>query len=410
MLRRFFAIGAAFALAFSLSFYSFASTSDILSIGFPLYGHTRVRQGGSQIYLSSNGSVPISSDSSLSLNGSGGTVIFDFFPMDHFFFHETDINYIDIPVYEFHSQFEDDLYLYFHSPSDSGYQSVDNPLCDFGAEVTYIRETIDLGQWSNIDCNSIESGQYVLEGTLVFSSGAIGSVDAWNSMISGLTVTVVDSDGNSYPIGMTSPVFDYFTRGNNDFINFRLCLDIPYSGVYQRLFFQLTSKSSGGVPSLKGFFVNTGSIKFQRATNTQSLSILLGTWFDKLIGTIKANSVSDDDNAAQAEESADREAVSEAQSQVSQIEVFESGLNSSITESVSDIDFTVPSSFGAALGAVGFVFGGLFSDLGGYQIVITIPLILGIMLVLIGRGTLALGRIISLNARAARRSDKGGEA
>lgn len=404
MLKRLFAIGAAFALAFSLSLSSFASTSDILSIGFPLYGHTRVRQGGSQIYLSSNGSVPISSDSSLSLNGSGGTVIFDFFPMDHFFFHETDINYIDIPVYEFHSQFEDDLYLYFHSPSDSGYQSVDNPLCDFGAEVTYIRETIDLGQWSNIDCNSIESGQYVLEGTLVFSSGAIGSVDAWNSMISGLTATVVDSDSNSYPIGMTSPVFDYFTRGNNDFINFRLCLDIPYSGVYQRLFFQLTSKTSGGIPSLKGFFVNTGSIKFQSATNTQSLSILLGTWFDKLIGTIKGNSVSDDDNASRAAAEADNQSVSQAQSGIQQVEAFESSLNSSIGASVNQIDFTLPTNFGQALGAVGYIFTSCFNALGGYQIVITIPLILGIMLILIGRGTLALGRVISANAAADRRA------
>lgn len=405
MLKRLFAIGAALAVAFSLSLSSFAATSDTLSLGFPLYGHTRVRQGGTQVYLSTDGSIPISSDSSLSLNGSGGSIVFDFFPMANSVrLYEDDTNQLIIPYYEFTFDSENDQYLYFHNPTDSGYSRIDNPIYGFDSQVVTLYESIDLSQTTIIDCDSIESGQYVLEGTLVFASSAIGSLDNWNGMISGLTSTIIDGDGNSYPIGMTSPVFEFFTRGNNDFINFRLCLDIPYSGVYQRLFFQLTSKSSGGVPSLKGFFVNTGSIKFQSATNTQSLSILLGTWFDKLIGTIKANSVSDDDKAAQAEESADREAVSEAQSQVSQIEAFESGLNSSITESVSDIDFTVPSSFGSALGVVGFVFGGLFSDLGGYQIVITIPLILGIMLVLIGRGSMALGKYLDSTADA--RDDK----
>lgn len=403
MLKRLFVIGAALAVAFSLSLSSFAA--DTLSLGFPLYGYTRVRQGGSQVYLSAEGSIPISSDSSLSLNGSGGSIVFDFFPM---------VNTVNLTEYNVASLFfpyvmveasgTSNQYLYFSQPTEHGYDRVTNPMYGFDSDVYFEESEIDLSQYTSLSCKQVESGQYVLEGTLVFASGAIGSLDNWYGMISGLTSTIIDGDGNSYPIGMTSPVFEFFTRGNNDFINFRLCLDIPYSGVYQRLFFQLTSKSSGGVPSLKGFFVNTGSIKFQSATNTQSLSILLGTWFDKLIGTIKANSVSDDDKAAQAEESADREAVSEAQSQVSQIEAFESGLNSSITESVSDIDFTVPSSFGAALGAVGFVFGGLFSDLGGYQIVITIPLILGIMLVLIGRGTMALGKYLDNTAEA--RDDK----
>lgn len=391
MPKRLFAIGAVFALAFSLSLSSFASTSDILSIGFPLYGHTRVRQGGSQIYLSSNGSVPISSDSSLSLNGSGGTVIFDFFPMDHFFLHEVDQNSIDIPYYLFSFSSEDEPYLYFHNPTDSGYSRVDNPVYGFNSDLRYSTETISFDQWSNIDCNVIESGQYVLEGTLVFSSGAIGSVDTWNSMLSGLTATVVDSDGNSYPIGMTSPVFDYFTRGNNDFINFRLCLDIPYSGVYQRLFFQLTSKSSGGIPSLKGFFVNTGSIKFQSATNTQSLSILLGTWFDKLIGTIKGNSVADDDTAARAVSDELTESNSQAQSKIEQIESFESNLNSDVSVTLSNIDLTVPNSFSAPLSFIGYVVTSVFNRLGNYQVIVIVPLILGIVLLMIGRGLIALG-------------------
>lgn len=401
MLKRLFAIGAALAVAFSLSLSSFAATSDTLSLGFPLYGHTRVRQGGTQLYLSTDGTIPISSDSSLSLNGSGGSIIFDFFPMSNSVsLSELDVQTITHPYYRLDSyqrwlDIDSDRSRYENPLYNSDWQYLHDPAFD---------DDFDFSQYTTLTCNSISSGDYVIEGTFVFSSGAIGSLENWNGMISGLTSTIIDGSGNSYPIGMTSPVFEFFTRGNNDFINFRLCLDIPYSGIYQRLFFQLTSKSSGGVPSLKGFFVNTGSIKFQSATNTQSLSILLGTWFDKLIGTIKANSVSDDDKAAQAEESADREAVSEAQSQVSEIEVFESGLNSSITESVSDIDFTVPSSFGAALGAVGFVFGGLFSDLGGYQIVITIPLILGIMLVLIGRGTMALGKYLDSTADA--RDDK----
>lgn len=411
MLKRFFAIGAAFALAFSLSLSAFADSNTTLYLGFPLYGHTRVRQNNSQIYLSSEGLEPISSDSASGLNGSAGSIVFDFFPMsDPVTFIGHDQETISIPYYAFSFDSSDEVYLYFHNATDSGYSRVDNPIYGFDSEVIHDSQTIDHRQYTEVYCNEISSGQYVLEGTLIFDQNAVGSLDAWENMFSGLSCTVIDTNSNSYPIGMTAPVFRYYRRNNQDFVNFRLCLDVPFTGQYQRLFFSINSSSSSPIPVLKGFLVNTGSIRFEEANSTQSLSILLGTWFDKLIGTIKANSVSDDDKAAQAEESADREAVSEAQSQVSEIKSFESSLNSSITESVSNIDFTIPSSFGAALGAVGFVFGGLFSDLGGYQIVITIPLILGIMLILIGRGTLALGRIVSSNARAARRGEhKGGE-
>lgn len=407
MLKRFFAFGAALAVAFSLSLSSFASTSDAISLEFPFYGHTRVRQGGTQIYLSSEGSQPITSDSALSLSGSGGTLIFDFFPMVNSVSLSTvDVNTISHPYYNLSSyshwlRIDSDQFRYENPLYNSDWEYTNDPAFD---------DDFDLSQYTSLSCNTISSGDYVIDGTFVFDNNAIGDLDTWDSMISGLTAVVIDTSLNAYPVSMTAPVFQVYQRNNQDFVNFRLCLTIPYSGEYSRIFFQISSKSSAGIPSLKGFFVNTASVKFQSASNTQSLSILLASWFDKLIGTIKANSVSDDDKAAQAEESADREAVSDAQSQVSEIEAFESGLNSSITESVSDIDFTVPSSFGAALGAVGFVFGSLFSDLGGYQIVITIPLILGIMLILVGRGTMALGRIVSANARTSRRSDKGGEA
>lgn len=399
MLKRIFAFGAALAVAFSLSLSVFAFTSDSISLEFPFYGHTRVRQGTTQVYLSSDGSQPITSDSSLSLSGSGGSLIFDFFPMSSSVsLSEIDVQTITHPYYRL------DAYQHWLR-IDFDQSRYENPLYD--SDWTYISDhafddDLDFSQYSTLTCNTISSGDYVIEGTFVFDNNAIGNLDSWNNMISGITATVADTSSNTYPISMTSPVYQVYKRNNQDFVNFRLCLTIPYSGEYQRIFFQINSKNTNGIPSLKGFFVNTGSVQFQTASNTQSLSVLLGSWFDKLIGTIKANSVSDDDKAAQAEESADREAVSEAQSQVSEIKSFESSLNSSITQSVSNIDFTVPSSFGAALGAVSFIFGSLFTDLGGYQVVITIPLILGIMLILIGRGTLALGRVISANARAQR--------
>lgn len=402
MLKRFFAIGAALVVAFSLSLSSFAD--DCLQLGFPYFGRVRFSKGSTVLYIGTNGDDPITgirqevTDSS---SAGSSYIAFDLYPFGTFsktFSTGAQTISYDVPAY--YGSGGDTIP---YSQNDShGYQK---------------RYTASISSGSNsisIQNNIISGGDYIIFGQVEYPAGSVSDV---NDVFTG-TGTLRVQSGNHF-VDISNLEFKNISISNtyNDIVQFAVSFTVPYSMQFSSIRLMLNTKSSFD-SQIQAFSISTGGFEYTDDVNSVAgLSSELAGWFSGLKSGISSGFqkiasflTQRDEDAAQAEESADHEAVSEAQSQVSEIEAFESGLNSSISESVSDIDFTVPSSFGAALGAVGFVFGGMFSDLGGYQIVITIPLILGIMLVLIGRGTMALGRIVSANARASRQSDKGGEA
>lgn len=406
MLKRFACVAAALVVAFSLSLSSFAS--DSVQVPFPYFGRVRLSKGSTAIYTGSNGSDPITGITTSITDSSTGTTYYniDIYPFGSFRkTFDTGSQTITYNVPSYHIIGDSTVLPYHQSASDETHGTFTKPYTG----------TISSGSSSvAYQNNSIAGGDYVLFGYFEYARGSVSSVD---DIFTGSSWVRVMSGSHFVDVNDLQFSKVYSGASGNDVVQFTCSFTVPYSMTFSSIRLSIGTKSSFTSPII-GFGISSGGFEYTDSVNSiGGLSGELASWFSGLKSGISSGFqkiasliTSNRDDAAAAEESADHEAVSEAQSQVSEIESFESSLNSSITQSVSNIDFTVPSSFGSALGAIGFVFGGLFSDLGGYQVVITIPLILGIMLILIGRGTIALGRIVSANARAARRSDKGGEA
>lgn len=434
MVKRILALGAAVALILSLSVVSFADSpsdnaitvSDSFFLGFPFYSRTRVRQNGTELYYGSAGN-PITSDSAENLNGAGGTIVFDFYSRQQAL-TITNSGEVDVMVPDYNTQysFTPDMSVEYNNQGQITY--IENPVSGYQGRFVYGNMDFDINQIMSVEGTKIQAGTYVIDGELSFPANSIGSVDNFISMITSYSGSIVTNSG-TYDIDFKHQDYEFHQRGDFDRINFRISVDIPVSGIYNRFFFQIGSKLNSQqqplIPSLKGFSVSTGAITFEKASSIQGFSALVGNWFNSTISAIKSGFFdlrhlmnANRDDAGEAAKTSDQQSVDTAQSQVAAVESFEASTSQSINSGVSTINnsgyLTVPdytsssSGMGAALAAVGLIFAGVFNCLGGYQVVITVPLVLGIMLILVGRGTLALGRVMSANARAARRHEGGG--
>lgn len=395
MVKRILSLGAAVALAAMMTVSSFAaSVSQTYDLSFPFYGRARIRQGGTQLYIDSL-SKPISSSESVSLSGAGGTIIFDFYP------YTSEYELYDSNVTTFYDHYtiwniteRNEQSVVYDSNGDIDY--IKSPFSNFHVEsYSSTESTLDLSQYATITATTVKAGSFLLEGFLEFDSDDVRSLDVWNTMVDSVTGSCITSSG-SYSIDIPYADFEFHKYNGHDRINYKIALTIPYSGEYTRLFFQLNTSSDTAIPSLTGFSVNTGALEMQAASDTIGFSVLVGGWFSDTISAIKSGFYNlghlfnaNRDDAEDAAANKDQEAVEDAQSKIAEAEEFEASLNSDIETGVSEIEteyMTIPDSFGSAIGFAGWVFTSFYNALGGYQVLVYVPLVLGIVLLLIGRG------------------------
>lgn len=406
MVKRFVAFGSAVLLALSLSVCSFASSSSV-SLGFPFFTRLDLRRSISSdyIYQGTAGSRPISgvaADVDGSSFASGSMFVYDFYLGGTSSVSVSGDSKTFSYKVPYGGQFllsEDASYWQGSHVSGNYYDGI---FTDHYVEEKTYTVTIPASTESvSIKNNTISGGDYAITGFFDFPSGTIETID---QLFTGEAAAALIYGSENERIA--ADVSDLrFTLSNSDrqLVQFMTVINVPESVSdisSGRVQLRLFTNSNVSAPITR-FGVNTGGFEYKdTVSGIGGLSAQLANWFSGIksqLGGIAQLLRLQQDDASQAASDADRAAVSEASSAVQEIHQFEADLNTNITSSVSQIDFTVPSTSGflGAMGAITVVMGSIFENLGAYQFVITIPMILGIMLIFIGRGMLALGRIQS---------------
>lgn len=406
MVKRFVAFGSAVLLALFLSVCSFASSSTV-SLGFPFFTRLNLRRAfdSNYIYQGTAGSRPISgvaADVDGSSFATGSMFVFDFYlggntglSIDH----SSDFSY-KVPVYSEITPFSGSTqYIQGTLNSSGGFAGSVNALYDVDySVVTYTGSNTD-AEILLLKNDTISGGDYAISGFFEFPSGTIETIDQLFTGEVGAAI-FYGSEDDQIAVDVSDLRFT-LSSSTCQAVQFMAVINVPES-IYDissgRVQLKLYTNPDVSAPITR-FGVNTGGFEYRdTVSGIGGLSAQLANWFSGIksqLGGIAQLLRLQQDDAQQAASEADRAAVSEASSAVQEIHQFESDLNTNITSSVSQIDFTVPSTSGflGAMGAISVVFGSIFENLGAYQFIITIPLILGILLLLLGRGMSTLGHI-----------------
>lgn len=133
-----------------------------------------------------------------------------------------------------------------------------------------------------------------------------------------------------------------------------------------------------------------------------SLLLTLQKGFDKVISSLFGFRDADDQIYTTITDPSTSEEIQEAQGMIDTVENFESQLHSNIVTEFDKIDFTTPTNLAAPVAYVGDKITRSMNSLGNYQPLVFVPLVLGIMLIMLGRGVSALGSFGSAATRASR--------
>lgn len=162
---------------------------------------------------------------------------------------------------------------------------------------------------------------------------------------------------------------------------------------WERLILQLSSYFHD---VLGPFFINLFSFV---QDNFVSLTGNIGSYFSALFNRMDQQ---EDDYQAVTDPSTSQD-IQEAQGMIDTVEGFESQLHANITTEFDKIDFTTPTNLAAPVAYIGDKVTRSMNSLGNYQPLIFVPLTLGIMLIMLGRGVSALGSLVSSSSRAVAR-------
>lgn len=409
MVKRIVAFGSAILLALSLSVGSFAATnrSEVI-MGFPFFTTVNLRRAfdSNYIYQSTRGSRPLSGVSSdISSNISTGSMFVIDFVLGGVFTetnrYRNDFTY-DVPSYAYIEPNSGSQQLISGYTNSSGnFTGYINSLYTVEYTTQSVTGISDNSEQISLINASISGGDYAITGFFELPPNTIESID---QLFTGKATSTVFVGSESDPVSVdVSDIRFNLSSAARQVVQFMAVINIPESvSSMSSGRVQLCLMTNSGVSApLTRFGVNTGGFEYvDTVSGIGGLSAQLANWFSGIksqLGGIAQLLRLQQDDVQQAASDADNAAVSEASSAVQEIHQFEQDLNTNIISSVSQIDFTVPSTSGflGAMGAISVVMGSIFENLGVYQFIITIPLILGILLLLLGRGMAALGHILS---------------
>lgn len=184
---------------------------------------------------------------------------------------------------------------------------------------------------------------------------------------------------------------------------YKLTFDVPFTGQYTKFNIKYVGDSSAfttirvdaSVIDPNGYTSGAGP------TTINGLSFYLTSMFDKFWGKVRSLFFDQDQIMAESVPSAAGELAEEVSSGAETIHEFETNNFDSIETQQENIDWDIPDDFGSsadtgsAIGFVSMLFMGIYQALGvKVQYVIVVPLILGLVLLVLGRGSLALGKLV----------------
>lgn len=404
MVKRLSAFGCAVLLTLLLSISAYAATSSVVHMDFPFFSRAVFQQpSGTALAQLDVGQRPFSSWASTVTGAGSGSPAINFYLGNTFQLEgvqDTQTVSFDIPVY---------TGMTGGSQSISGTQSQYGIISLSSGATTYVLNRVDRTVSIDIDNSEtltlkndiVATGDYLITGYFDFAHQTFGGQDAVDQMFRSPRVRTVLS-GKYENIEVVHSQYTYILSGAGqalrDRVSWSVLIRIPVA-VQGNVRFDLYNFGDA-IPSVTGFGVSTGAVEYQDSvTGIAGLSAQLANYFNKLIsgiGSIGSKITQQDQDAADAaNDSTLRDDTASKSQDIDTIESFESSMLDGMNSNLDNVDFTVPTNFGAAATFVSWIVRGMFNRLGGYQIVIVFPLIIGLTLLLIGRGQSALGRIMS---------------
>lgn len=130
---------------------------------------------------------------------------------------------------------------------------------------------------------------------------------------------------------------------------------------------------------------------------------ILTSGFERMVSALRTLISKNDSEYIAVTDPSTSQEIQEAQGMIDTVEGFESQLHANITTEFDKIDFTTPTNLAAPVAYIGDKVTRSMNSLGNYQPLIFVPLTLGIMLIMLGRGVSALGSLVSSSSRAVAR-------
>lgn len=185
---------------------------------------------------------------------------------------------------------------------------------------------------------------------------------------------------------------------------YKLTFDVPFTGSYTHF----NIKYFGGSDAFTTMRVDASVIDPNAYLNGVQVDSLAGlgshltSLFDKLWGKLRSLFFDQDQTMQESIPSELAEQNNTVRSGTDAIHNFETQTFDNIDQTQESIDWVTPDSFGSvdssgsAIGFVASIFTSFFNSIGSnMQNIIVIPLVLGLVLVVLGRGQMALGRALS---------------
>lgn len=433
MAKRAVAMGFAVALIFMLSVPVMAVSSgatDTVNMEFPYFGYVQLKKGNTTVFTGTVGDnfiTGFNKDGLTDSNTGASALYFDLYAggtktkTTDQIRHDTTLT---IPKYVYNVEPSDlydpdapygDVATYFDFPVSG----TDNRHGTISLHVSAIElqpESAGTGQGSavtydasdtiNLVNNRISGGDYVIAGHLQYAPGSIEKVD---DVLNG-NVTIRIYSGPEYTIVQNPQIMlQKTTSASDDMIAFVVPFTVQYSMEFTRIQLVIGTQSTWNKP-IKGFGISTGGFEYTDDVQTVAgLSAQLGNWFSGIKSGISHIASILGSATADGNDTAGLNSLNEGEAEVHTYEQDQiTNINNLVTGDEEHPDapslvnqgyLTVPTGEGitGALAAVGLLFGLVFNNVGSYTMVITIPLVLGLAMLVVGHGSVALGRFITRN-------------
>lgn len=199
--------------------------------------------------------------------------------------------------------------------------------------------------------------------------------------------------------------------GTQDYLNI---VTISYAlSLYNGNFaLQFTFTNVGTLSNVTNISVANSFFRASESSSGGTLFNMIRSGFDSILGFLGVNRDKDESNYNAVTDPTTNDEISEAQGMIDTVEGFESSLHGNITTEFDKVDFTTPTNLAAPVAFVADKVTKSVNALGGgFQPLVFVPLTLGIMLIVLGRGVTALGSLAkSVSHSVSRsRSSKGGD-
>lgn len=243
--------------------------------------------------------------------------------------------------------------------------------------------------------NYINSGAYDFNVNIKFPS-----LDKFNNF-SGVWSATVNTSWGEVPV--RTQVQEVSSNVDTLIKIYKLTFDVPVTGQYTK--FNIKYFGSSDVFTtirIDASVVDPNFLDSGAPSSIKSFSYWLSSKFDQFWAKVRSLFLDQDQTMQESIPSELAEQNNTVRSGTEAIHDFETQTFDNIDQTQESIDWETPNSFGSvdssgsAIGFVASIFTSFFNSIGSnMQNIIVIPLVLGLVLVVLGRGQLALGRALS---------------